>query len=61
MRSDAQPGECLPFEKLRAVSLSTRWLINFGSGLIIPFVYTVLLAKGRCHKQHHDGQTADYV
>ena len=34
MCSDAQQGEFLPFENLRAVSLSNRGLTNFGSGLI---------------------------
>jgi len=32
-RSDDHQGRFLPFENLRAVSLSNRGLINFGSGL----------------------------
>ncbi|MCZ6451967.1 MAG: hypothetical protein O6918_14040, partial [Deltaproteobacteria bacterium] len=33
-RSNAHQGKFLPFENLRAVSLSNRGLINVGSGLI---------------------------
>ena len=34
LRPDAHQGGFLPFENLRAVSLSNRGLINFGSGLV---------------------------